>query len=425
MPNEQRQAERRDADAGPPPASKRWKMVGPGIVVAVTGVGAGDLVATLIAGNRFGYTLLWAAVLGCVVKIALSEAVGRWHLATGRTMFEGWRDLGSWTSVYFLIYVVIWGFVYGATVMSSTGLAMSALVPVMDTTGWGIVAGLIGFVFVAFNRYALFERVMKFFIALMFVTVVTLAFLVAPNLGNAMGGLVPRLPEGSAIYTLGLIGGVGGTITLASYGYWVNAKGWRTPAWMPMMRFDNTVGYVTTGIFVIAMMIVGAELLFNSGVVLAGGDRGLLDLDAVLRERLGDFVATLFLVGFAATTFSSLLGVWHGVSMLFADFVTRMRGQDIDRDGLEGSMAFRFYLFWLTFPPISLLFLGRPFALVVAFGALGALFMPFLAITLLWLLNSKRVAQEWRSGWLSNCLLIASAAMFAVLAFSELMNLLG
>ena len=53
-------------------------------VVAATGVGAGDLVATLIAGSKFGYTLMWAAVIGCIVKVALAEATGRWHLATGR-----------------------------------------------------------------------------------------------------------------------------------------------------------------------------------------------------------------------------------------------------------------------------------------------------------------------------------------------------
>ena len=318
--------EARPPEAEPPQGRARWRMVGPGIVVAVTGVGAGDLVATLIAGNRFGYTLLWAAILGCVIKIALSEAVGRWHLASGHTIFEGWRELGRWTEIYFVTYVVIWGFVYGATAMSSTGLAMAALFPWLGIMGWAMVSGVLGLLFVALNRYALFEQVMKFFIALMFLTVVSLAVLVAPNLGNAAAGLVPRLPDGSAVYTLGLIGGVGGTITLASYGYWVNAKGWRTPAWIPMMRFDNRVGYITTGIFVISMMIVGAELLHNSGTVLAGGDRGLLDLDAILRERQGDFVATMFLVGFAATTFSSILGVWHGVSLLFADFVARLRG---------------------------------------------------------------------------------------------------
>ena len=72
----------------------RWKIIGPGLVVAATGVGAADLVATLIAGQKFGYTLLWCVVVGCVMKIVLVEGAGRYSLATGRTIFEGWRSLG-------------------------------------------------------------------------------------------------------------------------------------------------------------------------------------------------------------------------------------------------------------------------------------------------------------------------------------------
>src|SRR3546814_2922275 len=95
---------------------------------------------------------------------------------------------------------------------------------------------------------------------------------------------------------------------------------------MGMMRFDNRVAYIVTGIFVAAMLIVGAELLHAAQISLAGGDRGLLDLEAVLADRFGPRVATMFLVGFLATTFSSILGVWQGVSLLFADFVRNMRG---------------------------------------------------------------------------------------------------
>jgi hypothetical protein len=64
-------------------------------------------VATLVAGSRFGHLLLWAAVLGCVLKIILVESVGCWYLASGQTLFQGWRSLGRWTTVYFGIYVVI------------------------------------------------------------------------------------------------------------------------------------------------------------------------------------------------------------------------------------------------------------------------------------------------------------------------------
>lgn len=402
----------------------RWKLVGPGIVVAVTGVGAGDLVATLIAGSRFGYALLWAAVVGCIVKIALAEGSARYHLATGSTMLEGWRSLGIWTYWYFGIYIVLWGFVYGGTAMSATALPLAALFPdVLPFWAWGALSGIAGAVFVLLNRYAVFEAAMKFFIGVMFVVVVGLAILVMPNLGHAVTGLVPTIPAGSAIYTLGLIGGVGGTITMAAYGYWVNAKGWRTPAWMGVMRLDNQVAYIATGIFVISMLVVGAELLYTAQITLASGDRGLLDLDRVLEDRFGPVVSTVFLIGFAATTFSSILGVWHGVSLLFADFVRQATGGAGERSDLEKTKAFRFYVLWLTFPPMLLLLLGRPFGLIIAYGAFGAFFMPFLALTLIWLLNSRRVPREWRSGWLSNGLLGLSAALFIVLSFSEIARL--
>jgi Mn2+/Fe2+ NRAMP family transporter len=418
--------ERGFPDAGDPPKTGRWKLIGPGIVVAVTGVGAGDLVATLIAGSRFGYALLWAAVIGCIVKIALAEGSARYHLATGSTMLDGWKSLGKWTSWYFGIYIMIWGFVYGATAMSATALPLAALFPFLPLWAWAMLSGLVCAAFVAFNRYEVFENVMKIFIAIMFIIVVGIAILVVPNVGNAVAGLVPSIPEGSAVYTLGLIGGVGGTITMASYGYWVNAKGWRTPAWMGVMRLDNRVAYIMTGIFVVAMLIVGAELLYTAQIALSTGDRGLLDLDEVLEQRFGRFVSTAFLVGFFATTISSILGVWHGVSLLFADFVRSVRGETSgSRQGLEKTPAFKFYLFWLTIPPMALLWFGRPFTLVIIYGALGAFFMPFLAITLIWLLNSSRVPKEWRNGWLSNGLLGAAALLFVVLCVSELINLIG
>lgn len=410
-------------DAGTPPTTGRWKLIGPGIVAAATGVGAGDLVATLIAGSRFGYALLWAAVIGCIVKIALAEGSARYHLATGSTMLEGWKSLGRWTSWYFGIYIMIWGFVYGATAMSATALPLAALFPAVPLWLWAMLSGSLCAIFVALNKYEMFENVMKLFIGVMFVVVVGIALLVVPNIGEALTGLIPSIPEGSAIYTLGLIGGVGGTITMASYGYWVNAKGWRTPAWMGVMRLDNRVSYIITGIFVIAMLIIGAEMLYTAQIALSTGDRGLLDLDEVLEQRFGRVVSVIFLVGFFATAVSSILGVWHGVSLLFADFVRNLKGEGGSREGLEKTFAFKFYLFWLTIPPMALLWFGRPFTLVIIYGALGAFFMPFLALTLIWLLNSSRVPKEWRSGWISNGLLGVSALLFIVLSVNEVVGL--
>lgn len=411
---------RTDDDGGAP---AKWKIVGPGLVVAATGVGAADMVATLVAGSRYGYGLLWAVILGVILKIILVEGAGRFTLATGRTIFEGWRSLGRWTTWYFGPYIMIWGFVYGATAMSSAALPLAAVFPVLPLWAWAIIMGLLGFVMVWFGKYSFFEKVTAFLVGLMFVTVVGLAVIAAPNIPEMLTGLVPVIPEGGVLYTLALAGGVGGTITLAAYGYWLREKGWYTPKWMRVMRIDNSMAYVVTGVFVIAMLVVGAEVVRSAGVALSSGDEGLLDLYAVLRAEYGDVVGTGFLIGFWAASFSSIIGVWNGVSLMFADFWGNIRGKESGHpDTRVGGKYFRFYVLWLTFPPMVLFALGQPIGLILAYGVLGSLFMPFLALTLLGLLNGSRIPKEWANRLHTNIALGITALLFAVLGGQQLVK---
>ncbi len=409
------------------PATPRahWKAIGPGIVAAATGVGAGDLIATLAAGSKLGYTLLWAVILGVLVKIALGEAVGRYHLASESTLLRGWRKLGIWTSWYFGIYIVVWGFVYGAAIMTATGMPLNAMFPSLSTNQWGALCALIGFALVWLGGYVRFERLITVLVGVMFVCVVGVAAMLVPNIPEMLTGLTPRLPAGSLIYTLGLLGGVGGTITMAAYGYWFNAKGWHDDKWMPTMRLDNTVSYVITGIFVIAMMIVGTEVLHVANIALSKGNHGLIQLGDLLRQRFGPVIWTAFLVGFWATSMTSLLGVWNGVSLIFSDFVRNARSRP-EAIGEEATRMpeFRTYLFWLTFPPMLFLFFvaHNPVQLILIYGVLGALFMPFLAATLLWLLN-WHVEKQHRNGWLSNAMLIISLLLFGVLCVVDLLHI--
>jgi len=406
--------------------------VGPGLVVAATGVGAADLVATLVAGSRFGYQLLWVAVLGAVIKVVLVEGAGRYSLATGRTIFEGWRSLGGWTTWYFAPYIVVWGFVYGATAMSSSALPIVALFPDLSLRWVAIASGLIGLALVWFGSYAAFERIITLLVGVMFVTVVGAAVLTLPNLGEVVLGLRPIFPSDSLIYVLGIAGGVGGTITLAAYGYWLREKGWSTPHFMRVMRIDNGVAYALTGVFVVSMLIVGAELLYSANIAIDSGDQGLVQLSDVLQDRYGEVFGVAFLIGFWASSFSSLIGVWSGVSLMFADFWGNLRDLPSGHpDTRTGGRYFRGYMLWLTFPPMFLLLLDQPVGLILAYGALGALFMPFLAVTLLLLLNRPRdgviegseVPREWRNGWLSNSLMLLCAVLFAALAANELRGL--
>jgi Mn2+/Fe2+ NRAMP family transporter len=310
-------------------------------------------------------------------------------------------------------------------------LPLAALFPGVDSKVFAITSGLIGLALVWINKYNLIEKLMTVLIGIMFFTVLLSAALTTPNLGEILSGLVPRLPteEGGMFYVLALAGGIGGTITLAAYGYWLREKGWNTPKWMNVMRFDNSVSYILTGIFVIATMIMGVELLHSAGLAISAGDRGLLDVGNVLAERYGEVFSTIFLIGFFAASFSSLLGVWHGVSLMFADFWTNFRkpADSLDQDdapSLESKPAL-FYLLWLTILPMSLLFLDRPIFLILLYGTLGALFMPFLALTLLFLNNQKLVPARFRNRWFHNILLGVTALVFVVLGGNELYKVLA
>lgn len=409
----------------PSTMAEKLKMVGPGIVVAATGVGTADLITSIVIGTQFGMTFIWAIIVGSILKYFLNEGVGRWHLASERTMVQGWQQLGKWATGYFGVYSIIWGFVYGATAASTSAMGMYAMFPIMPVWAWAIIHGVAGFLLVWFGKYQLFEKVMTVLIGVMFITIIGTAFLFLPSIGEFVGGFVPRVPDGSFMLMMGLIGGVGGTITMASYGYWLAEKKWTGPKWVSTMRIDIKVAYILTCIFTIAGLIIGAQFLFGTGVNLRG-DQGLIDLAALLGQEFGTPMKWVFLVAFWSAAFSSLLGVWNGVPYLFADFVQTMRQKkDAPRRIVqETDKSYRFYLAWLTFPPMILFYFGKPVELVIIYGALGSLFMPFLAISLLILLNSKKVSQPLRNKALPNVVLVACLAMFAYLGINELIGIL-
>lgn len=423
------------ATENPPAAAgetpKKWSsklaILGPGLVLAGVGVGAGDMVTGLAGGAEFGMALAWAIAVGAVVKWAVTEGIGRWYLATGQTPVTGIHSLGRVASTYFVIYLAILGFVFGGAVISATGLSLATMFPIMGVSGWAVATGIAGFLIVFVGSYQIFEFVMKILVGMMFVGVLGAAAITLPSFVEIVSGFVPTLPAGgSFLYALGIVGGVGATLTLAAYGYWLREKGWRGSSWIPIMRMDLAVGYILTFLFVFGMMVIGTEFLFGSGRGIDGSE-GLGPLANDFGERFGSVARWLFLMGFFSTTFSSVVGAWNGMSFLFADYVRIMRGipdEQAEEHTKVSSPAFRAFLAWVAFPPMMLLLFGEPVFLVIVYAALGALAMPFLVIVLLFLLNSKaKVDAAYRNRLFSNILYGAILLMFLVLGVNEIIGL--
>ncbi len=411
--------------AAPRHVSELLRVLGPGLVVAATGVGAGDLVAAAEAGSRFGLTLLWCAAVGAALKLALNEGVARWQLATGTTLLEGWvRHFGRPLQAAFLAYLVVWTFVVSAALMTACGLAGHALLPAVSVNAWAGLHGLVGLVFVWLGAYGVFERAMKVAIGLMFLALVGSAVLQPPPAGAALSGLlVPTVPAGGMLRVLGVIGGVGGTLTLLAYNYWVREKGWTGVGWLRAVRWDLTTGYLLTGLFGLAVVSLAGTVLLPRGMVVEGSG-GVLRMAAMLSERFGHAGELVFLGGFWGAVASSLLGVWQGVPYLFADFVGLLRGAGPGASVSRTGGLYRGYLLFMTFPPMALFLLGRPVWLIVAYAALGALFMPFLAAALLYLNNRRDLVGELHNRWLANLAGALALVLFAALGVRSLVDLL-
>lgn len=399
-----------------------------GLLVAATGVGAGDMITASLAGSRTGLILLWAAFAGALLKWVLTEGLARWQLATGETLLEGWvAHLGAWIQWAFLLYLLLWSFAVGGALISACGVAGAGIMPLGDPHAskiiWGIVHSLIGFAVVLSGRFKAFEYVMSGLVVLMVAAVLLNVVLAAPSLGAIARGLfVPSVPRGQEAWLLGVLGGVGGTVTIMSYGYWIREKHRSGRQGVKEARFDLTVAYGLTAFFGAAMIIIGSRVhITGKGATVA------LVLAEQLARSLGPVGKWLFLLGFWGAVFTSLLGVWQGVPYLFADFLYLRRGRSLGRDqtiDIKKTVEYRVFLAALTVLPMSLLWLNVQ-QVQLAYAVMGALFIPLVALTLL-LLNNRRtlVAPGFRNSLAVNALLIVTLAFFLYLGVKELLNIL-
>lgn len=400
----------------------RLRELGPGIVIAATGLGAGDLIAASVAGAKYGVAIVWAAVVGAVLKFALNEGLARWQLATGTTLLEGWvRRLPRFWSVYFFVYLLLWSFIVAGALMAATGLAVHALVPAVSVEVGGAVQSVLAALLVLLGRYRLLEVMMKFFIAMMFAVVLYCAVALQPDWGSVIGAIVvPRLPEGSVFFLLGVIGGVGGSVTLLSYGYWIRERGWSGSGRLRQVRTDLLVAYALTGLFGMAIIVVSAgvapEIMSGSRMVLAVAEQ--------MGATLGEVAKWCFLIGFWGAVFSSMLGVWQGVPYLFADFVHEWRNNSGEKVIDTGSVPYRAYLAFLAVPPMVLLWVGKPVWVVLIYSVAGAAFMPLLAGLLLYMNGFRNWLGALRNRWPANLALLAAVALFAALFIQKLIETL-
>src|SRR5688572_29190944 len=153
----------------------------PGILVAATGVGVGDIAGAGFAGSKLGYAILWAAVLGSFVKFVVNEGLARWQLATGRTLLEGAvLHFGRPVKWLFLVYLLVWSWAVGSALISASGVAAHALLPLSDEAQpgkvfWGVAHSAAAVALILVGGFPRFQHAMTVTFVFTFVAVIATA----------------------------------------------------------------------------------------------------------------------------------------------------------------------------------------------------------------------------------------------------------
>ncbi len=402
-------------------------LLGPGLIVAAAGIGSGDVVSATVGGATYGVTLLWAIALGAFFKFVLTEGIARWQLATGLTLLEGWAlHLPAWVKVYFGLYLVLWTFAVTAALTNATGLGIANLTSGAIPQSWGaVVHSFIGAAFVLVGGFSGFDKAVKVLVGVMGFSVLACAALTFNAPAETLSGLVPTIPPGSGVYVLSLVGGIGGSITMLGYSYWMREEKIAGPGCLKFVRGDLSVAYIFTAIFGMAVMLIAHRAFFVSGTALSDA-QAVSRMAEMLGSILGPFGFWAYAVGFWACVFASLLGVWQSVPYLYADFYGAMKNatpEERKRLTQVSSTPYRLALLFVTLAPLPFAFMGRPLFIIVTYTVIGSLFIPFLAATLLFM-NSRI---QWRTAvprnhWTTNLLLCIILALVVAVGAREIAN---
>ncbi|MCU0247559.1 MAG: Nramp family divalent metal transporter, partial [Bryobacter sp.] len=165
--------ELRPEDVENPPSGllRTLRRIGPGMILAASIVGSGELIATTTLGAEAGYTALWVVVFSCLIKPALQYEIGRYSIVTGQTGLAGfdrmpgprWRV--NWVVWMWAAVVLMTMFQVGA-MFGGVAQVLSELMPSVEPRIW--VVGLLALTLwiLLGGGYERIERLATFKVAL-------------------------------------------------------------------------------------------------------------------------------------------------------------------------------------------------------------------------------------------------------------------
>jgi len=424
------------------------RRIGPGIVLAGSIVGSGELIATTTLGAQVGYSALWLILLSCLVKPVVQAEMGRYTIATGETGLEafdrvpGPRLGASWV-VWSFAAMVLMTMVQVGGIFGGVAQVMAILVPSVPVAAWILAFVALTLALLLGGAYERMERLAMVKVAL-FTTITVLAAVVLSRMSAYFSwadvgrGLVPQVPPRGLATAVAVFGITGvGASELFMYPYWCVEKGyarftgpredtpaWRARAagWIRVMHVDITCSLVVYTLATVAFYLLGAGVLHGMGVVPSARDM-IPVLSNIYTRTLGPWALWLFYAGALVTLYGTIVANAAGQSRQLADMM-RVLGLFPRHDYARRLVWRRLFVVILTVVPAVLyLRLNSPVRMVVAGGIAQSVMLPVFAGAVLYLRHRRLPPEVRPPSWVTAALWLASLLMLSFVLASAVMSL--
>lgn len=387
------------------------RTVGPGLVVALTWVGAGDLVENTVAGGNYGYALLWVIPISLVFRFFLVSTIARYPLFNvhgDTSIIRGIVRLRPALGYVFGAALLLYCYINMAFMLSGVGTSLEALTGGAVGRFWGAVLGAVTIVIlVGRGVYSTLETAFKIVLGLLslaFVVAVAMVGVDWPALASGLVGF--ELPPDAGLFSSGLLllslvmASVGSLANLI-YPQMMEEKGWTTPRHRRRQQLDLLFGTVAVAFLGVMMWIVGAE-------VLHGGPPATTDrqIAGALGGAIGPVGTYIFYFGLLAATWTTAAGVLFSISKLavqsFGTARNARRGDITAPVETRGTLYRVFVGVGLTALVWSLPWTPGFAALTVALVTFQAPMLVLTVVVLLVVLNRTSMMGTRRNRWWEN-----------------------
>lgn len=424
------------------------KRIGPGMILAASIVGSGELIATTVLGAEVGYTLLWLIILSCLIKIVVQNELGRYSIATGETTLEafdripGPRFKVSWM-VWCWFLMVMFTLMQVGAMMGGIGEVLNRQFTEVPITAWVWILNIITIVLLIGGRYSVVERVATILVVAFTVMTVgcTVILFMLPeyfSLAQVGQGLSFHLPDSGIATAVAAFGitGVGAT-ELVMYPYWCIEKGYaryagprddspawkrRAHGWIRVMGVDVISSMIVYTFATIAFYLLGAGVLNGMGLM-PEGSKMVETLSNLYTQTLGMWALPVFMVGAVAVLYSTVFSSTAAHCRVFADFVGMAGVYDRHNYALRLKMIRVFVVLLLFVPSIYFMLVREPVLMVKIGGIAQASMLPIIGFATLYLRYKRLPHSTLPKGWVTLALWVSAVLMAIMMGYSVIQRM--